>query len=1067
MRSTWHILGPFLRRQWRALVVAALSTVVVAAAEVLRPFPLKFVIDHLFAGGTAPESFDVGRDELWLLAGVAGLVLAIALMEAVGGYLMDVRLMRAGERIVHDLRVAIYAHLQRLSLGYHQRRHHGDLVTRVTGDVSAVGTVFSSSLGTLVSAGLTLVGMVVVGFILDPVLALVAFASAPLLAVIAFRFRRRIRTLSRRQRTMEGEIASLAAEALSSIQQVRALGTERHEHERLERKSEERLAAGYEATLVEGRFSRVIDFVGAIATAAVLVVGVFRIAAGALSPGELVVMVAYARRVYRPLRLMAREWVRLSRAMARADRVAEVLAAEEMLVDRGGTPPAEPVRGKLELDRVSFAYAGERRALTDVSLTIPAGQRLALVGRSGAGKSTLAAVIARFYDPDSGRVLLDDVDVRDLPLAWLRDQVGLVLQDPVLFTGTVAENIAWGIDATREDVVGAARAVGADAFIRELPDAYDTELDPGGTGLSGGQRQRIAIARTLLRDPAILLLDEPTTGLDAESEADVLAGLDVLMRGRTTVMIAHALALARRAERAVVLDAGRIVQDGDPETLLGEEGALRRLAVEQGLVAREPPRPDRGPLDSTLPQARELLDAVRGRTTDVIAKALGAARPADDSVSASGNAETGPGEEGALRHLAAEKRPVARRPRRPDQGLSDARLPQARVLLDPEAIAPVLARSLDGAARLDVEVRYLRYKPGTNLVVHYDVGSNGGRLDAIGMIASGADLARRAARPENTALASLVAARLRGLVPLAYVEDVGCLVQWYPLDLSLPQLATPPRDLRRALAGAGLAVEDSDDEPARLAYKPRRRAVLSVDDHVVKLYAKESEFEEALTGQRAASTLSAIVAPRLEAALSDRLVTVQTFLEGRAVGNPASVAREAGAVLALLQASRPGGLRPFGPIAQLRAAGASARLVSAIAPELQWRLDRLFASLASSAPVHAALVPSHGDYNSRQLLMGRGGLAITDFDAFCLAPAALDPTTYAAYAVYGGADDLANALVVLDELIDGYGERPPHLSWYLATMILRRAPRPFRYFVSDWRPRVEGMVASAEAALDS
>ena len=254
--STRHALGPSLRRQWRALVVAALATIVVAAAEVLRPFPLKFVIDRLFSAETAAGVFELDRSDLWLLAGVAGLVLAIALMEAAGSYLMDVRLARAGERIVHDLRIAIYAHLQRLSLGFHQRRHHGDLVTRVTGDVSAVGTVFSSSLGTLVSAVLTLIGMMVVGFILDPVLALVAFATAPLLAVIAFRFKRRIKTLSRRQRAMEGEIASLAAESLSSIQQVRALGSERHEHERLERKSEERLQAGYEATYRRGRSTR-------------------------------------------------------------------------------------------------------------------------------------------------------------------------------------------------------------------------------------------------------------------------------------------------------------------------------------------------------------------------------------------------------------------------------------------------------------------------------------------------------------------------------------------------------------------------------------------------------------------------------------------------------------------------------------------------------------------------------------------------------------------------------------------------------------------------------------------
>jgi ATP-binding cassette, subfamily B, bacterial len=774
MTGALRVLVPFLRPQWRALVVAGAATVVVAAAEVVRPFPLKFVIDYLFAGSGPAFSLDLGWDDALLLAGVAGLVLGIALMEAAGSYLMDVRLMRAGERIVHDLRVAIYAHLQRLSLGFHQRRHTGDLVTRVTGDVNAVGTVFSSSLGTLVSAGLTLAGMVIVALLLDPVLALVAFASAPLLGVVAFHFRGRMRALARRQRKMEGEIASLATESLSAIQQVRALGSERYEHERLQRKSEERLQVGYEATLVEGRFARVIDLVGAVAAAAVLVVGVFRVAAAAISPGDLVVMVAYARRVYRPLRAMAREWVRFSRAMARAERIAEILAADEMLDDRGRIPAAGSLRGELEFEAVSFEYEPGRPTLSDVSLTIPAGQQLAVVGRSGAGKSTLAALAARFYDPRAGRVLIDGADAREYPLVWLREQVGLVLQDAVLFTGTVAENIAWGIDASRQDVVRAAQAVGADAFIRRLPEGYDTELDPGGTGLSGGQRQRIAIARTLLRDPAILLLDEPTAGLDAESEAEVLAGLDALMRGRTTVMIAHALAHARRADRVVVLDEGRVVQAGAPDALLEEDGAFRRLAAEQGLVDR----------------------------------------------------------------------PLRRR-----QPIADPRLPQAPVMLDPDAIAPLLARSFNGGAPLDVKVRYLRYKPGTNLVVQYDVGVNGDRHDAVGMIVSGTYLARRAAKPENVALARLAGARVPAAEPLAYDDDVGCLVQWYPLDLSLPTLATSPREVRRLLARTGLAIEDSDEEPERLAYKPRRRAVLRFDGHVVKVYRNESEYGRGVVGR--------------------------------------------------------------------------------------------------------------------------------------------------------------------------------------------------------------------------
>jgi hypothetical protein len=344
---------------------------------------------------------------------------------------------------------------------------------------------------------------------------------------------------------------------------------------------------------------------------------------------------------------------------------------------------------------------------------------------------------------------------------------------------------------------------------------------------------------------------------------------------------------------------------------------------------------------------------------------------------------------------------------------------------------------------------------------------NGVRHDAVGMIVSGTYLARRAAKPENVALARLVGARVAAAAPLAYDADVGCLVQWYPLDLSLPALARRPGWLRQLLAGAGLSVEVSEAEPERLAYKPRRRAVLSLDGHVVKLYRREGEFERALAGQRAASSLSSLVAPRLEATFPDRLLTVQSLLPGRVGPDAATVAADAGAVLQLLHASHPSGLPAFGPAAQLDAAAASARLVGTIAPHLRPRLDRLLASLASSVPEGAALVPSHGDFNARQLLVGPGGLAVTDFDEFCLAPAALDPATYAAYLVRGRPGDLETALAALADVMIAYGELPPHLFWYLATMILRRAARPFRYFEPDWRPRVEQMVAAAEGALDT
>jgi ATP-binding cassette, subfamily B, bacterial len=321
-----------------------------------------------------------------------------------------------------------------------------------------------------------------------------------------------------------------------------------------------------------------------VALALVILVGVLRVAAGAVTAGELIVMYTYARRIDRPLRSIARNAARASRSLARAESIAEVLAAEEVVEDRPGAYRGERTSGELELKDVTFAYAPGRPALTGLSLTVPAGQKLALVGRSGAGKSTLAALMARFYDPSSGQVLIDGRDARDCAVSWLRDQFGLVLQETILFTGTVAENIAYGLEAAQEDVVVAARAAGAHDFIHALPAGYETQLGPRGAALSGGQRQRIAIARMLLRDPPVLLLDEPTSGLDPASEAEALRGLENLMFRRTTIMITHSLELARAADRVVVLEDGRVVADGEPARLLAEGGPFQRLVVEPELA---------------------------------------------------------------------------------------------------------------------------------------------------------------------------------------------------------------------------------------------------------------------------------------------------------------------------------------------------------------------------------------------------------------------------------------------------------------------------------------------------
>jgi ATP-binding cassette subfamily B protein len=983
MKRPLRVLRPHIRGQKSALGVAGLSTIFLAAAELARPFPLKLIIDRLLAENGAPRTFDLDGGDLLLLAGIAELVLAIAVVEAVASYQMELRLRRAGERIAHSLRVAVYGHLQRLSLSFHEQRREGDLVTRATGDVNTVGLLFSESLGVVASSVLLLLGMIAVSVWIDPILALATFGSAPLIGVLTWYTRRRIKAVSRRQRTKEGEIASLATETLSAVKEVKALGSEGYERERLERISEERQEVGIEAARIEGRFAGAVDLLGALGAATVLVVGVFRVASGAVSPGDLVVMVSYARRIHRPMRDLARQAGRISRALVRAERVAEVLASDDVLKERPRAFRGPRARGDLELDSVSFAYTPDRPVLSDFSLDVPAGEKVALAGPSGIGKSTVAALLARFYDPDAGRVLIDGRDLRDCSLRWLRDQVGLVLQETILFTGTVAENIAYGTEAGRRDVVRAAKAAGAHSFITDLPDGYDTMLGPRGVALSGGQRQRIAIARTLLRDPSVLVLDEPTAALDAQSEAEVLRGLEALVEGRTTLIITHSPALKRWADSVLTLDPGRAVRDVSPASVPAPGAAAETLPI---------------PEDAALPQMACLLDA--GKMAEVFERAVG-----------------------------------------------------------------------DGLSPRHVDIRYLRYKPGTNLVVHYDVDLDGGRHDATAMIASDNSLERRAAKPENRVLAQMVDSHSPSPTPLAFDQEVRCLIQWYPLDISLPALAEPPDALSRRFRSIGVSMPVTSEEPARLAYKPRRRAVLSLGGHVLKCYAEDADFFAAAAALETSSALgSVILRPQFEGALPSERVTAQTFLSGRSLDSAEEGASSAGLLLSRLHAAELGPawrelLPAASPERQLARAAASADLLAVIEPPLRRRLETLLRGLEQSIPEAPDLVPSHGDFNARQLLLENGELAVTDFDEFCLAPPALDIATYIAYVVCGEPAQLVTGETVLYALLDQYGPWPHAMNWYLATMLLRRAPRPFRYFEREWRERVETMVDAAEAAL--
>jgi ABC-type multidrug transport system fused ATPase/permease subunit len=556
MTPAGRMLRPHVVRRWRALAGAAGATVALTAADLAKPWPLALVVDRLLAHRPAPFTLDAG--DVRLLAVVAAVVLAIALVEAVAQYATDLWLQAAGERISHDLRVRVYEHLQRLSLGFHQGQQKGDLVNRVTSDVNAMGELFSQSLGEMVQAALLSVGMTVVLLFIDPVLALVSLATAPLMATLSHVYRRRVRMQSRVRRAEEGNIATLASEALSAMSVVKAFGSEGYESARVREGSERRLASGVAVARLQARFDGLVGAVKAISTAAVLVIGAIRVSHGAISPGELLVFASYTRKAQSPMRSFANELTKIAATLAKADRVAELLAADDMLPEPPNAHRGARATGDVVLEDVSFGYGADRPVLSGVSLRVGPGERLALMGPSGAGKSTLGALVARFFDPTAGRVLLDGRDARECSLAWLREQVAVVLQDTVLFSGTVHDNIAYATAATRADVVAAARAAAAHEFICALPEGYDTDLGPQGLALSGGQRQRIGVARTLLRDPPVLVLDEPTAGLDAVSETAVLDGLQKLMRGRTTLLITHSPRLARTADRVVELAGGRV-----------------------------------------------------------------------------------------------------------------------------------------------------------------------------------------------------------------------------------------------------------------------------------------------------------------------------------------------------------------------------------------------------------------------------------------------------------------------------------------------------------------------------
>ncbi|MCC7124427.1 MAG: ABC transporter ATP-binding protein [Acidobacteria bacterium] len=550
------------------------------------PWPLKIVLDSVLGGDAPPAIVDVvsggARDPLTLLnVAVAG-TLIIALLQAGSAYLNSYYAVSIGQWVAHDLRQNVYAHLQRLSLSYYDRQQVGPLVSTITDDINVVQDFVSTSLLDILVDGLTIIGMLAVMFTLNWRFTSVALALTPLLAVFVYRLRSVIKTATHDVRRRQSELVTIVQEGLGAMRVVKAFGQGRFERERLGAKSLESVQAALYARRVRSLLAPVVTVMVAIGTAAVLWFGARLVLDEAMTAGALVVFMTYLQRLFRPIQSLARASTDIAAAAVGLERVRAVLDADERLPRAAHAHVLERGPGRVVFDRVSFGYAPERLVLTDVSFVAEPGQLIGVVGPSGSGKSTLVSLIPRFYDPLAGTVSIDGHNLRELSVRSLRRQVAFVLQETQLFHAPVWQNIAYGRpDATRDQIIDAARLAQAHDFIEALPDGYDTLVGHGGLPLSGGQRQRIGIARAMVRDAPILIMDEPSSGLDAESERLVFDGLRRLLTGRTTFVIAHNLATIQHADQILVLDGGRLVERGTHTDLLSAGGLYARLGRTQ------------------------------------------------------------------------------------------------------------------------------------------------------------------------------------------------------------------------------------------------------------------------------------------------------------------------------------------------------------------------------------------------------------------------------------------------------------------------------------------------------
>lgn len=591
-----RLIRELIRPYRGSLLIILLAMLVETAMSLATPWPLKIILDNVVGSHKlSPWLVDLlrpwmdGKHQLHIAALAAFAYVIIALLGALATYIDNYYTESVGQYVAHDLRMRTFNHLQRLSLGYYSTHQTGTLLSTITTDIQTIqGFASSSTLSILVDL-LTIVCMLVLMFWLNWDFTLIAVGVTPFLLLFVSRFKKAVKKATHEVRKEQAEIVAVVQQGLESMQAVKAFGRQDLEQEELREVSHATVSAALKARSIKALLSPVVTVTVALCTAVVLWRGAYLILAGVMTVGALTVYLSYLSKFFKPVKDLATTTNAIAQAAVGVERIRAILDTDTVIPEKPNAIEAPPVRGELVFEHVAFGYDVKNPVLSDVSFTIKPGQLVGIVGPTGSGKSTVVSMIPRFYDPTKGTIKIDGYDVRDLKLKSLRDQIGYVLQETVLFRGTIAENIAFGRPgASREEIIKAAELANAHEFISKMAQGYDTMVGERGSTLSGGQRQRIGIARVMVRNNPILLLDEPTAALDSESEKLVIEALERLMKGRTVITIAHRLTTIRDADQIIVVSDGVVAENGTHDELMAKNGIYADLHRTQFETAASP-----------------------------------------------------------------------------------------------------------------------------------------------------------------------------------------------------------------------------------------------------------------------------------------------------------------------------------------------------------------------------------------------------------------------------------------------------------------------------------------------